>query len=105
MSISSILSTAVSSLLANSSRVATGAHNIANVNTDGYLAQESTSPGVIVGQAFGSSVVQVEAMDPSDVNIGKEFADMMVAKAAYEASAMIVKRADEMLKEATDIKA
>ena len=108
MSISSILSSAVSGLVANSARVATSAENIANVNTDGYLAREarqSAVPGVVSGPAFGAGAVQVSAIEPSNVNVGKEFTNMMAAKAAYEANAAVVRTAEKMLKDSLDIKA
>jgi flagellar hook protein FlgE len=105
MSISSILSSAVSGLVASSAKVATAAHNVANINTDGYLAQEKSAPGVVATQAFGSGVVQVQEIEPSNVNVGKEFIDMMVAEHAYKANAQVIKISEEILKEAIDIKA
>ena len=105
MSISNVLSTAVSALAANSTRVATSAQNIANVNTDGYLAKDSASPGIVSGQAFGAGALQIEAIEPSNVNMAKKFMDMIVAKAAYEANAKVLRAGDKMLKDAIDIKA
>ena len=108
MSISSILSTAVSGLLASSARVAASAHNIANVNTDGYKAQDSqgrVSPSVSAAQPIGAGTVQVEAIEPSNVDVAKEFIDLIAAKATYEANAQVVRTSDEMLRESLDIKA
>ncbi len=108
MSISSILSTAVSGLLAGSERVATSAQNVVNVNTDGYLAQdirENSAAAVTVGKPIGAGMVQIDGLEPSNVDIGKEFMDMIVAKSAYEANAAVVRSTEEMLNEAVDIKA
>jgi len=105
MSISNVLSTAVSALATSSTRVATSAQNIANVNTDGYLAKDNAAPGIVAGQAFGAGALQVEAIEPSNVNMAKEFMDLIVAKAAYEANAKVLRAGEEMLKDAIDIKA
>jgi flagellar hook protein FlgE len=108
MSISTILSTAVTGLVSNSARVATRAENIANLNTDGYLAKEvQTGFGgqAFTSTAFGSGSVHVEAIEPSNVNLAKEFIDIIAAKAAYEASARVFSTAEEMHRDVLDIKA
>ncbi|MBC8268175.1 MAG: hypothetical protein H8E36_05460 [Rhodospirillaceae bacterium] len=108
MSISTILSTAVSGLVSNSARVATGAENIANVNTDSYQAKDATTGfgrQTFTSNAFGSGSVQIEAIEPSNVNLAKEFIDIIAAKAAYEASARIFSTAEEMHRDVLDIKA
>lgn len=103
------MSTAVSGLLAGSERVYTSAHNIANVNTDGYLAEELDNPKVAppinAPQPLGAGNAQIAEIEPSNVNVGKEFMDMMTAKAAYEANVAVVETAEEMAKSALDIKA
>lgn len=108
MSISSILSTAVSGLLVNSARVAASAENIANVNTDGYLAKDlqgvAASP-VAAGRAFGAGSVQVEAIEPSNVDLAREFIDIIAARAAYEANARVIGAAEDLQRDALDIKA
>ena len=104
MNISNVLSTAVSALAAGSARVATSAQNIANVNTDGYVAKDSAAHGIVAGQAFGAGALQIESIEPSNVNLDKEFMDMIVAKAAYEANAKVLRTGEEMLKDAIDIK-
>ena len=108
MSISTVLSTAVTGLVSHSSRVAASAGNIANVNTDGYLAKNAkTGVGaqVFTSHAFGSGSVHVAAIEPSNVNLAKEFIDIIAARAAYEASARVISTADEMHKDVLDIKA
>ena len=109
MSISSILSTAVSGLLASSEKVHESAHNIANVNTDGYLAEDRERPQVApplnAALPVGASTVQIQQIEPSNVNLGKEFIDMMAAKAAYEANIEVIETAEEMVKSALDIEA
>jgi flagellar basal-body rod protein FlgC len=108
MSISSILSSAVSGLVASSARITASAENIANVNTDGYLAhdtQNNSPSGLVSGKAFVPAAVQVAAIEPSNVSIGKEFIDMMAAKAAYKANAAVIRTAEDMLEDSLDIKA
>jgi len=102
MSISNVLSTAVSALAVNSARVATSAQNIVNVNTDGYLAKDAqgrSSSSVIAGR------IQVEAIEPSNVNLVKEFTDLIAAKAAYEANAQVIRTSEDLYKDVLDIKA
>lgn len=107
MSVSTILSTAVSGLMSSSARVATSAQNIVNVSTDGYLAKDAQTGRavpVVASQAFGSGRTQVEAIEPSNVNVGKEFINMIAAKAAYEANAKVIATAQGMQKAVLDIK-
>ncbi len=108
MSVSSILSTAISGLASSSARVAASAQNIVNINTDGYLAKDAqgrVTPAVSVSRAFGAGSVQVEAIEPSNVNVAKEFIDMIAAKAAYEANAKVIRTTEDMQKDVLDIKA
>lgn len=108
MSISSILSTAVSGLVANSARVAVSAENVANVNTDGYLARDtsdSAARGLVSGPSIVPGVVQAVEIQPSDVDVGREFTNMTAAKAAYKANAAVVRTVEDMLDSSLDIKA
>lgn len=109
MSISSILSTAVSGLLASSEKVHASAHNIANVNTDGYLAEDrekpQAAPPLNAPRPIGVPNVQIQEAEPSNVNVGKEFIDILVAKAAYEANIEVIETAEKLVKSTLDIKA
>lgn len=102
------MSTAVSSLLASSEKVQVSANNIANVNTDGYLAEDHDNPHVAppvnAPRPINAGNAQITEIEPSNVNIGKEFMDMMTARAAYEANVEVIETAEEMAKTALDIK-
>lgn len=107
MSISTILSTAVSGLLASSDRVVASAENIVNVNSDGYLAGDrrtKVGPSVVAGQAFGAGAVQVEALEPATIDISREFVALLTAEAAYKANIQIIRAAEEMHRETIDFK-
>ncbi|NQU58279.1 MAG: hypothetical protein HQ513_13665 [Rhodospirillales bacterium] len=108
MSVSSVLSTAISGLASSSARVAASAQNIVNVNTDGYLAKDAqgrVAAPLLASRAYGAGSVQVEAIEPSNVNVAKEFIDIIAAKAAYEANAKVIRTTEDMQKDVLDIKA
>lgn len=118
MAISGFLGTAVSGLMANSARVARIADNIANVNTDGYKAGHLETSSLAAGgvQAVsrspsgaplfeGSGDVQSGSLEPSDVDIGREFADLILAENAYKASAKVLGVAEDLSQTLIGLKA
>lgn len=109
MAIQSILTTANSALLANASRVAATADNVANVSTTGFkprdvrtttLATEQTSrtnftPG-------GVQAVVIEEDGP--VELVSQLTRLIQSEAAFSASAELLRTGDELAREIVDIK-
>ncbi len=116
--VASVLKTAASGLNVSTQRVAAVADNIANVSTAGYRSSEIQSVSVATGQSGqaggvtgGVAGVPRQLADPagvlgagaqevqsqySDTDVGREFASLIAAEAAYGASLKILGVADEM---------
>lgn len=108
--ISNILSSAVSGLNANAQRVGAAAQNIANTNTPGYQPVELQGVSLATG---GTRVVsrpldappmgsQINPEALSGTDIGKEFANMILAEHAYSASAKVLSAGDELSRSLLD---
>lgn len=104
--------------MANSARVARIADNIVNLNTDGYKADHLETSSLAGGgvQAVSrsgsgaplfenSGYVQNGSLEPSDVDIGREFADLILAEHAYKASAKVLGVAEDLSRTLVGIKA
>lgn len=110
MAIDSILSTAISGLIANSNRAAVAAHNIVNTTTPGFRRSEAVTSSVVTRQGSETSytpggvhalvrpVAGVEALDSqiSETSLAKDFADLILAETAYRASVKMLETADEL---------
>lgn len=86
------LTTAVSALVAQQTNVAVIADNVANWQTPGYAPKEAklvaTDPGVSVGAIARGPV--------PDVDIGREFVNLMSAWVAYQAALKVVSTSDQV---------
>lgn len=51
----------------------------------------------------GSGIIQANALESSNVDLGSEFADLIVTQRAYSASSQIVQTADQLLQELINI--
>jgi len=115
-----VLSSAISGVNLNSQRVSAAADNIANVHTPNYrpvsiqaktLSVNQTSntlytPGGVLG-----SVSRGDSLPTSDfgtygasVDIGTEFANLITAKSAYNASLKLISTGEFMSKALMDVK-
>ena len=100
------LSTALSGLTANQTRVDAAARNIANVDTPGYkkqvvTLQEGPSGGVVARTGQPTSLQTpaegAEALPPSDVDLTEEIPSLNLSKGLYQANLAVVRTQDEML--------
>jgi len=124
MSISGVLTAAVSGLSLASQRVAAAADNIANVSTPGYKAsdvhassvttRQSAAGGYAAGGVTGilrpsvdvpGFLVSGAAIEASNVDIAQQLVGLIDASAAYKANLEVLKTGDAILKELIDIKA
>lgn len=109
MRIGSIFSTATSGLRAAVKRVNISAHNVANMNTDGYQAQRTIDSATPDG-GVETRVEQVEEPGPailrdghliqgSNTNLVTETVNQIQALQAYRANMAVVKTASEMIED------
>lgn len=107
----SAIHTALSGLAAFARQLEVSAHNVANVNTDGFkksrtefvaveaggvlpVVQKDDSAGPAVLKDTGYGPAQVEL---SNVDLGEEVVSQIVAQRGFEASLRTLKAADDML--------
>ncbi len=118
MNVSSLY-VAASGLAANSAKAAVSAHNIANVNTDGYKKSRAVIESNPAGQpevkvsesnAAGPVVQEPEGLpggkrtrELSNVDFAEEFIQTTMAGYGYRANASIVRVQDEMVGTILDI--
>ncbi|MFO0706097.1 MAG: flagellar basal body rod C-terminal domain-containing protein [Nitrospira sp.] len=114
----SALDTALSGLTAFAKKIEVSAHNVANVNTDGFkksrtefveagpggvlpVVQKDDSAGPTVLKDTGYGAAQVEL---SNVDLGEEAVSQIVAQRGFEANLRTLKTADDMLGSILDTK-
>ncbi|OQX09404.1 MAG: hypothetical protein BWK76_22245 [Desulfobulbaceae bacterium A2] len=110
---------ALTGLQAYGTKMQATAHNVANLNTDGFkrtrvLMQESAAQGVEThveqDMSPGAMVVEQggqgeELREQSNSDLGNEFVEMMVTSHGYNANLKVLQTADSMLGSLLDIKA
>ena len=109
---------ALSGLIAFSTQIGVTAHNVANVNTDGFkkshtefisvetggvlpVIRKDNSAGPTVLRDHGYGPTQVEL---SNVDLGEETVNRIIGQRGFEANLQALKTADEMLGSILDIK-
>lgn len=101
------ISTNISSINAHKTMLNSSGHNVANVNTDGFVPNSTT----IVNKGSDSSVdANLRKSDDtgspkSQTDLAKEFPDQIVAQDATSVNVTAVKTQDEMFGSLLDIKA
>jgi flagellar basal-body rod protein FlgC len=114
----SAIHTALSGLTAFAKQLDVSAHNVANVNTDGFKKQEtdfieiesggvlpvvhkddSAGPAVLRDTAHGQTQVEL-----SNVDLGEEAVNQVVAQRGFEANLRTLQTADDMLGSILDMK-
>jgi flagellar basal body rod protein FlgC len=114
----SAIHTALSGLSAFGKQLDVSAHNVANVNTDGFKSSrtefvEAQSGGVLPvvqkDNSAGPSVLKDTAEGPrqvelSNVDLGQEVASQIIAQRGFEANLRTLKTADTMLGSILDTK-
>ncbi len=102
MSITGALSTAVSGLQASAVQISVAAHNVANLNSDGYKALEvkitsQVSGGSSGGRTFSSGVVETKVLETDHpVDLAEEFINMTIAKISYAANAQVIRTLEDV---------
>ncbi len=114
----SAIDTALSGMAAFTKKIEVTAHNVANVNTDGFhksrtefvelktggvlpVVQKDDSAGPAVLKDTGYGAAQVEL---SNVDLGEEAVSQIIAQRGFEANLSTLKTADDMLGSILDIK-
>ncbi len=114
----SAIHTALSGLTAFAKQMEVTAHNVANVNTDGFKKSgtefiemetggvlpvvhkdESAGPAVLKDTGYGPAQVEL-----SNVDLGEEAVNQIVAQRGFEANLRTLKTADDMLGSILDTK-
>ncbi|OQX18414.1 MAG: hypothetical protein BWK76_07565 [Desulfobulbaceae bacterium A2] len=110
---------ALTGLQAYGTKMQATAHNVANLNTEGFkrtrvLLQESSAQGVETfaeqDMSPGAMVVEQsgqgeELREQSNSDLGNEFVDMMVTSHGYSANLKVLQTSDQMLGSLLDITA
>ena len=116
--VSSVYNSTLSALQAFGMKMCVSAHNIANVNTDGFKKSRA-----ILEQGFHNSVrVDIRRMDTpgpfiyewsqgrmterelSNVNLAEEIPQLMITQRCYEANLKMIQTQSEILGKMIDIK-
>lgn len=114
----SAIHTALSGLTSFGKQLDVSAHNVANVNTDGFkksdatfveapnggvlpVVQKDNSPGPAVLKDTAQGSIQVKL---SNVDLGEEAVNQIIAQREFEANLRTVKTADDMLSIILDMK-
>ncbi len=98
-------SVAVSGMRAASTRQDITAHDVANINTDGFeeysAVQADTNPGTKVASTRKTENYSKTA--PSNTDFAVEAKEMLINKTAYGASGKVLKVQDQMAGELLDL--
>lgn len=92
------IQTAVSGMMAASRKTEASAANIANASTPFYqpvTAAQTATPTGVRADIVARPTLSTDAYSP-DVDLAQESVDMMSAKAAYKASASVIRTANDM---------
>jgi flagellar basal-body rod protein FlgC len=114
----SAIHTALSGLAAYATQLEVTAHNVANVNTDGFKKShtefvsvdtggvrpvvrkdDSAGPTVLSDRGHGPTMVEL-----SNVDLGEEAVNLMLAQRGFEANIHTLKTADDLLGTILDMK-
>lgn len=101
-----MISSNVSSILSHQTFLNTNAHNVANVNTDGFIPQNTTihENGTDSTKAVTSKATDTGA-STSQTNLAKEITDQIMIENITEADVVAIRTQNEMLGSLLDIKA
>ena len=107
MSVSSVLSVAVSGLNASAERFSVAANNIVNANSDGYQALHATTVSQTAGSGPGASPGGVRNVitQGGTVDLAHKIVDSIFARISYSANAQVIRTADQTLGQLLDIRA
>ena len=96
----SALNSALGGLARSTAGINVAAHNIANLNTDGFRAQRLDSVGNVRARR---EPPPPEVADRSDVDLAEELISMKVHETSFKANINVLKAADRMNGELLDL--
>ena len=103
------MSSAVSALNANASKVGATADNIVNLTTAGYVAKDVRTSTLVTEQTSGTEYtpggVQFSIHEQGQVDLAHEYTNLIQAKVAYSFNVQTIEVAEEMSDALLDIKA
>jgi flagellar hook protein FlgE len=99
------ISNNIASLQANQTFLNTSANNIANVNTDGFVPQDTRISNSGDTPTANTRVADNNGSFKSQTNLNKEIPDQIVSGGVAEANASAIKTQDDILGTLLDIKA
>ncbi len=97
------LSANVSSLIAHQDFANTNAHNVANVNTDGFVPTRTTLTNSNGGVSANFQSATDNGSSLSQTNLSKELTDQVIVENGHEVQATAIRTHDEMLGSLLDI--
>ena len=95
----------VSSLIAHQNFANANAHNVANVNTDGFVPTRTTLNDTGGGVSANFSSADDNGSSLSQTDLTKEITDQIVIKNGHEVQGSAIRTQDEMLGSLLDITA
>lgn len=114
------LTSALSGLQVFSKKIENNAHNVANMNTEGFRKNRVLLSDQVPQEGVKATVERVDAPGPfaaemteqgyalveqSNVDLGEELPEMMRNTQGYKANLTTLRTADEMMRHLLDIKA
>ena len=99
------ISSNIASLQANQTFLNTSANNVANVNTDGFVPQDTRITNTTNTPTANTRTADDNGSAKSQTDLAKEIPDQIVAGGVAEANVSAIKTQDEMFGTLLDIKA
>lgn len=100
----------IAAVNANAALVNNAASNVANLNTNSYKAVRAAivedangDPGVVTTRTSSPGGILEDGLESSNVEISREFGDMIMARQGFEAALGAIRRRDEMLQDLMDL--
>jgi len=100
----------IAAVNANAALVNNAASNVANLNTNSYKAVRAAivedangDPGVVTTRTNSPGGILEDGLESSNVEIPREFGDMILARQGFEAALGAIRRRDEMLQDLMDL--
>ncbi len=95
----------ISSISSHQTMINTGANNIANVNTDGYIPKDTKMSNSGNAVTANTRVADDNGSQRSQTDLAKELTDQIVAQDITEVNVSAIRTQDEMFGSLLDIKA
>jgi len=99
------IQTNVASIQAHQTLLNNSAHNVANVNTDGFIPTQTTLNETGGSVSASSSKASDNGSPKSQTDLAKEIPDQMIAQNGVALNVTAIRTQDEMLGTLLDIKA